>query len=92
MPDFLNKIKQKLHTDKQVVIHCKINAGSAQNKITEIMANEVVKINITTAPEKGKANITLIKFLAEEFGLPKSNIEIISGGVTKNKLIKIKVS
>jgi uncharacterized protein (TIGR00251 family) len=89
MPDFLNKIKQKLCTDKQIVIHCKINAGSAQNKITEIMDNDVIKIAISAPPEKGKANAELIKFLSTEFNVPKSNIEIISGGVTKNKLIKI---
>ncbi|MFC1616033.1 DUF167 domain-containing protein [Patescibacteria group bacterium] len=41
------------------------------------------------APEKGKANAELIKFLSKNLGISKSQISIISGKTDQLKLIKI---
>ncbi len=38
---------------------------------------------------KGKANGALIDFLAKEFGMQKSEIEIMSGHTSKVKKIKV---
>lgn len=38
---------------------------------------------------KGKANRALIDFLAKEFGMKKSEIEIMSGHTSKVKKIKV---
>ena len=46
-----------------------------------------LKIALTAAPEKGKANEALVKFLAKSFGIPKSNISILSGETNKRKTI-----
>jgi len=54
------------------------------------MEDETIKIRIKAAPEKGRANIELIRFLAKELTLPKENISIISGKTEQLKLIKLK--
>ncbi|OGJ43725.1 hypothetical protein A3I58_01720, partial [Candidatus Peregrinibacteria bacterium RIFCSPLOWO2_02_FULL_39_10] len=64
----------------------------SKNEISEIIKDEegqTIKIRIKAAPEKGKANKELIKFLSKEFSIPKQNIEIISGKTSQLKLLKI---
>ncbi len=58
---------------------------------TEIVEQSVgyLKIKLKAAPQKGQANAELIKFLAKHFDVPKSQIEIIHGLTSREKLIRI---
>lgn len=47
------------------------------------------RVRITAPPVDGKANAHLIKFLAKHFGLKKSQINLISGETSRNKVIEI---
>ena len=46
-------------------------------------------MELPLAPVEGAANAELIKFLAKQFGVSKSDIEIVGGETSKNKRIKI---
>ena len=77
-------------------IRVKVIPKSSTQGISEILKESIdgeevltYKIRIKSAPEKGKANAELIKFLAKEFTTPKENIEIISGKTDRIKLIRI---
>jgi uncharacterized protein (TIGR00251 family) len=48
-----------------------------------------LKVNVTTVPEKGKANKALIALLAREWRLPKNVITIIKGETDRNKIVLI---
>lgn len=63
-------------------------AGAKENKIEQVGKN-VYKVWLTSAPEKGKANKALIAMLADYFSTPKSDIEIIKGNKSKNKVLII---
>lgn len=86
----------KIEFPKTGYLRVKVTPKSPQTKLTEIL-NEVIddtptqtyKIRIKAAPEKGKANKELIKFLAKELSLPTSAFSIISGKTDRIKLIKI---
>jgi uncharacterized protein len=66
----------------------KIQPNAKENKIIE-EKDDFLKIKIKAIPEHGKANDTLIKFLSKYFKIPKSNIEIIQGKNSRNKIIEI---
>jgi len=66
--------------------------GAAKTRVMEIMDDESVKIAIAAPPEKGKANIELIRFLAKEFGVAKENVEIVAGKTARVKLIRVRDS
>lgn len=74
-------------------LRIKVIPNSSNNEIKEIMIDdsgeETIKIKIKAAPEKGKANIELIKFLSKELDIKKPKISIIGGKTDKIKLIKI---
>jgi len=82
--------KKQLNKAGEIYLRIKARPGAVRNLFTEIMEDETIKIDIAAAPEKGKANRELIKFLAKEFAVLKNNIKIVSGQSEKIKLIKIK--
>ncbi|OGJ42314.1 YggU family protein [Candidatus Peregrinibacteria bacterium RIFCSPLOWO2_01_FULL_39_12] len=78
--------------NKDKYLRIKVIPKAEKNCISEIIEDEegqTIKIRIKAPPEKGKANKELIKFLSNEFSLPKQNIEIISGKTSQLKLLKI---
>jgi len=48
-----------------------------------------IVVGLTSPPKKGKANIELVKKIAEYFDLSSSQIKIISGLRSRNKLVEI---
>ncbi|MEP0520375.1 MAG: DUF167 domain-containing protein [Hyphomicrobiales bacterium] len=49
----------------------------------------LVRVYVTVVPEGGKANTAVLKLLAKELGVSKSNLSIIRGQTDRNKLIKL---
>jgi uncharacterized protein len=48
-----------------------------------------LKVRITAPPVDGKANEHLIRFLAKTFGVPKSQVTLVSGETGRDKRISI---
>ena len=69
----------------------KVIPKSSRTEIIE-ESNNFLKIKLKAVPEKGKANIELIKFLAKHFKTAKSNIKIVKGETGRNKIIEINSS
>lgn len=84
--------KERMVKGKDLVLKVKVKPKANKNKIVGTMADGTLKIDIAAPPEKGKANLELVKFLAKEWKTDKKNIKMISGKTDKNKLIKINQS
>ncbi|MBV9240606.1 MAG: YggU family protein [Acidobacteria bacterium] len=48
-----------------------------------------LKVRIAAPPVDGAANAELVKVLAKAFSVPKSNVEILIGGSSKTKRVRI---
>jgi len=77
-------------------IRVKVTPKSTKTELIEITKENIdgkevstYRIRLKAAPEKGKANEELIKFLSKHFSVPKENFSIISGKTDRIKLIKI---
>ena len=51
---------------------------------------EIYRVKVTSPPVDGKANRELIVLLAKRFGVPKGDIEIISGETSRIKTLRIR--
>ncbi|EKD55978.1 MAG: hypothetical protein ACD_58C00324G0010 [uncultured bacterium] len=71
-----------------MIINAKVNTHTKKNNIE--INNNIYNIDIAAKPIKGKANEALIKLLAKHLKIPKSQILIIKGQRSKNKIIEIK--
>ncbi|MBW2708533.1 MAG: YggU family protein [Deltaproteobacteria bacterium] len=70
------------------VIQVKVLPRSSKTEIVG-QTDGVYRIKLTAPPVDGKANKTLINFLAKKTGLPKGKIQIVSGEHSRNKTIRI---
>lgn len=73
-----------------LIIKMKIVPNSSKNDI--ILDDEFIKVKITAQPIENKANKALVEFLAKNFKIPKTNIEILKGETSKEKTILLKTS
>ena len=60
------------------VLSVRVSPRAKKNEIRGEQAG-MLKVCITTPPEKGKANKTLLEFLATQFDVRKSQVELLSG-------------
>lgn len=52
----------------------------------------ILKCHLKSAPEHGKANLELVKFLAKSLELTQSEVEIVAGATSRTKKIKLSTS
>jgi uncharacterized protein (TIGR00251 family) len=68
----------------QINIH--VIPKAKQNAVKD---GESLRVHTTAAPEDNKANLSVIKLLAEHFGVAKSCVRIIRGASARNKVVEI---
>ncbi|MEQ8505556.1 MAG: DUF167 domain-containing protein [Rhodospirillales bacterium] len=49
-----------------------------------------LKVAVTAPADKGRANAAVVRLLAKEWGLAKSDLEIIQGAVSRTKTLLIR--
>ncbi|MBI4122200.1 MAG: DUF167 domain-containing protein [Parcubacteria group bacterium] len=67
----------------------KVTTKQPQTRFTKVLADGTIKISLTSAPEKGKANAELLKFIAKELNLAPSLVRLISGQTSPLKVVVI---
>jgi len=68
-------------------IQVKVRPNSKTEELSQEGAGFTVKVK--EPPREGKANHAVIKLLAEHFGVPRSQVRILSGFGSKNKTIEV---
>jgi uncharacterized protein (TIGR00251 family) len=72
-----------------VLLPVKAQPGARQNAIRGEQ-NGMLKVSVTQAPEKGKANQAIIAVLATALDLKRSQIELVSGDTSSQKKFLIR--
>jgi uncharacterized protein (TIGR00251 family) len=74
--------------NNSVTLKVKVVPRSSRTAIAGIL-NGMLKVKLSAAPEKGKANESLVEFLADTLGVKKNAISITSGHTSPVKTIQI---
>jgi uncharacterized protein (TIGR00251 family) len=69
-----------------MIIKAKVRPNSGRQEIQQVTGNEY-KIFLKKSPEDNKANEELLKLLKKHF---KSEVKLIKGHTSKNKIIEVK--
>jgi len=75
--------------DEGVVFLAKIVPGSSSPTRICGLLDGMLKVKVSAAPEKGKANQCLLEFLAGQLNVKKNAIGIISGRTSTIKHIQV---
>lgn len=77
-----------------VVLAVKLTPKASRDRIDQVMADAdgqpVLKAQVTAIPEDGKANAALIRLLAKEWRLAKSDFDIVHGATDRRKTLMIR--
>jgi uncharacterized protein (TIGR00251 family) len=66
------------------ILPVRAQPGSRRNEIRGVQ-DGMLKVCVTQAPEKGKANKAIIEFLGKSLGLRRSQFELLSGETASQK-------
>jgi hypothetical protein len=73
---------------KDTILKVYLQPRSSRNEIVGTY-RDGIKVKVTAPPIEGKANEALIKFLAKEFKISASSVEIIKGHNSREKIVRI---
>lgn len=82
----MNSWYQIRNNEVFLTLHISPNASKTQ---VAGMHGDALKITLKALPQDGAANTELIRFLAEQCGLRKQEVEIIQGLTSRRKKIKL---
>lgn len=71
------------------IIRVRVIPRSKADEISEILQDGRVKIRLVAPPVDGKANKSLKKFLSSILDTPRSSIEIVSGLMGRDKVVRV---
>jgi hypothetical protein len=74
-----------------LTINVKISPKSARSEVVGTLADGALRVKVTAAPEKGKANEELCNVMAKHFGVPRSSVRILAGATSQRKRIRIDI-
>ena len=73
---------------EDIILKVYLQPKSSKNEVVGPY-RDGIKVKVTAPPTEGKANKALIKFLAKEFQISASSIEILKGHNSREKIIRI---
>jgi uncharacterized protein (TIGR00251 family) len=68
-------------------IQVKVKPGSKTEGLSREGDSFIIKVK--EPPKEGKANQAVIKLLAEHFGVPQSQVRILSGFRSRSKVVEV---
>ncbi|MGV3561279.1 DUF167 domain-containing protein [Larkinella arboricola] len=71
-----------------MVLHVKVKPGSKVDKLLYDASGQL-NAKIRAPAQDGKANAYLVEYLARQFGIAKSSVEIISGFTNPHKKLEV---
>lgn len=86
----LEQLKEELGRSGELILNLKLRAGAQKSEWISLFNQDILKLRIKEAPEKGRANLALLKFLAQEFELKLDELELLSGFDKTSKRVRLK--
>lgn len=81
------------HTRDGIAVAVRLTPKAKTNRIAGIATHAddafTLKVSVTAAPERGKANAALLALLAKAWRLPKSSLRVVAGVTARHKVIAV---
>jgi uncharacterized protein len=74
---------------KTLLLNLRVQPGARCDEFAGAYGNRQYRVRIHAPPVDGKANRYLTAFLAKEFGVAKSAVDLVSGKASRDKLFRI---
>lgn len=82
-------LQERLRRDGILDCTIRVRPHASVTVIKSILDDGSIKIDLAAPAEDNKANIELVRFLAETFGVSVASVSILSGATARVKLVRI---
>ena len=69
-------------------LHLKVIPKASRDRVVGWIGDRL-KVQVTAAPERGKANDAVVEVLAAALGLPRSRVRIVAGETSPLKTVEV---
>ena len=73
---------------QRTLLKVRVNPRSSRNQITG-WQGDVLGVKVTAPPVEGAANKACIEFLADQLGVKKSQVTLVTGAASREKVFEI---
>jgi uncharacterized protein (TIGR00251 family) len=73
---------------EQVILTVRVQPGAQRDELVG-WQDDILRIRLRAAPERGRANEALCRFLAECLDLPTTNLAIVTGATSRLKRLRV---
>lgn len=83
-----NTERPRPHALMALKISLKVVPRSSRNAIVG-WTGEALKVCVTAAPERGKANAAVEEVIADALGVSRSSVRVVAGHVSPHKIVEV---
>jgi uncharacterized protein len=87
-PDW-DALKRRLGVEGELRLEVKAIPKSSRDEVAGVMDDGVLRVRVTAAPEKGKANNAICAVLAKALDVPLSKVSVVRGSTATRKQIAV---
>ena len=73
---------------RSVRLRLRVSAGASRTRVLGVHGGSL-KLSVKAPPEKGRANGEVVFLVAETFGLTPSDVTILSGETSPDKVVRL---
>jgi uncharacterized protein YggU (UPF0235/DUF167 family) len=77
--------------NRSLILDIKVIPRAPISEVCGRMADGALKVKVTAAPEKGRANDEVCAVVAAYLDVPKRNVEVILGHTSQRKRVRVNV-
>jgi uncharacterized protein (TIGR00251 family) len=73
-----------------ILLSLRISPGARRSSIEGPYGESALKLKVAAPPVDGKANAEAERFLAESLGIPRSNVTVVWGASSRDKVVLVR--
>ncbi len=73
---------------EDLLLRVKVLPNAGRNELAGLRGEELA-VRLSAQPRKGEANRELLRFLAKSLEVPRGSIQIVAGGTSGHKLLRL---
>lgn len=69
-------------------VHLRVSPGAGRSEIVG-RYGDAWRVRVAAAPERGKANASVVELLAGSLGLARPAVRVVAGQASRNKVVEV---
>ena len=74
----------------RVRLSVRVQPRASRDEVLDVGADGALRVRVCAPPVEGAANERLVALIAKRLRVPKSNVVVVAGGTSRNKVVEVR--